>query len=326
MTEMIRSAWSLHGVSVEMVSADPEMAAAAARLMAGWPRAEVDRADVRFDLLRADVGELASRRLPKDRCDQWPGLEVGADGHTLWFRRERCGSLVLVDLRARRGWAYVTDRDISSQSIEVIVSGLIPMALAQILTRRGMFSIHACAAARDGRAIVAAGGGGAGKSTLTVSLARAGLAVLSDDRVLIRRAPADIECLAWPGPVNLTAESVGLFPELVGARLPPGTLQGKLAVAPAAIYQSPKVESARPQLLLFPTVGDQAESRFEPLPPGEALVRLVPCSLFYAHRQVLAEHLAALRDLVAACRCYRLDLGGDVADVGGRVASLLLSP
>lgn len=323
---MIHSAWSLHGISVEMVSADAEMAAAAERLMAVWPRAEPRRAEVRFDLLRADAAQLASRRLPRDRFDHWPGLEVGADGHLLWFRRERCGSLVMVDLRARRGWAYLTDGHVSPQAMEVVFNGLIPMALVQILTGRGIFSIHACAAAGEGRAIVAAGERGAGKSTLAVSLARAGLAVLSDDRVLVRRAAEGIECLAWPGPVNLAEESVGLFPELAGASLLPGTLQGKLAVLPAAVYQSPAVDSARAGVLVFPTVGDHAESRLDPLPPAEALARLVPCSLFYVHRQVLAEHLAVLRDLVAACRCYRLDLGRDVADVGGRLAGLLLSP
>jgi len=325
MTKTMRSAWSLHGISVEMVSADPDMAAAAARLMEVWPRAEPTRAEVRFDLLRADAAQLASRQLPRDRCDHWPGLEVGADGHLLWFRRERCGSLVMVDLRAHRGWAYLADGQITPQAMEVIFTGLIPMALAQILTRRGIFSIHACGAARDGRAVVAAGGRGAGKSTLAMSLARAGLGVLSDDRVLVRHAAADIECLSWPGPVNLTERSIGLFAELAGAPLVASPLQGKWAVPAEAVCRSPAVDSARARLLLFPTVSDRAESAFEPLRAGEALVQLVPCSLFYVHRQVLAEHLATLRDLVAACRCYRVQLGRDVAQVGERVADLLLS-
>jgi hypothetical protein len=197
------------------------------------------------------------------------------------------------------------------------------MALVQMLARRGLFSIHACAAVRNNGAVVAAAGPGSGKSTLALALAKAGASVLADDRVLVRAGGAGVQCLAWRGPVNVTPESMALFPELAGVPLPRGTFQGKLAVSPWQTYHTPLVESAQPRVLLFPHLTGQADSRLDPLPRGEALAELAPCSLFWVHRDVLAQHLAVLRDLVAGSACYRLGLGRDLAEVGRRVTDLL---
>jgi hypothetical protein len=323
MTGVQGAAWSLHGTTVEMACADGDVAAAAARLMGSWPQAAAGRADIRFDLLRADVARLESPRLPRARCDHWPGLEIGADGHLLWFRREACGSLVVADLRASRAQAYLADRHRGARAVEHALNAMLVVALVQLLAHRRIFSIHACAVARDGRAIIAAAERGGGKSTLATSLARAGLSVLSDDRLLVRQGPAGIECLGWRGPLNLAEESVALFPELAALTLSSGTFEGKLGVAPEEVYHTARADSAAPGALLFPTVSERSESVIEDLSPGEALARLVPCSLFYAHQQVLPEHLAVLRDLVAASRCYRVSVGRDVAEVGQRLGGLL---
>jgi hypothetical protein len=325
MTGSQYAAWSLHGIAVEMACSDADTAAAAARLMGAWPQADARRADIRFDIERADATRLARPHLPRGRGDHWPGLEIGADGHILWFRREACGSVVVADLPAGRAQAYVADRHKGARAVEHALNGMLLVALVQMLAHRRVFSIHACAAARDGRAIIAAAKRGAGKSTLAASLARAGLSVLSDDRLLVRRGPTGIECLAWRGPVNLSEESIALFPELAGLALSRGTFEGKRGVAPEEVYHMPRVDSAAPGVLLFPRVSDRPGSAIEDLSPGAALALLVPCSLFYAHQQVLPEHLALLRDLVGASRCCRVSVGRDVAEIGQRLAGLLSS-
>jgi hypothetical protein len=75
--------------------------------------------------------------------------------------------------------------------------------------------VHAAAVARGRTALLLAGPGGVGKSTLTYAAQRAGLSVLSEDCVFLQEAPVP---RAWglPGFVHLHPDAVRWFPELQG--------------------------------------------------------------------------------------------------------------
>jgi len=84
-----------------------------------------------------------------------------------------------------------------------------------ILTRLDREPIHAAAVVRGGTALLLAGPGGVGKSTLTYAARRAGLGVLSEDCVFLQEAPAP-RVWGFPGFVHLHPDAVRWFPELAG--------------------------------------------------------------------------------------------------------------
>ncbi|KQN21214.1 hypothetical protein ASE86_14665 [Sphingomonas sp. Leaf33] len=57
---------------------------------------------------------------------------------------------------------------------------------------RGLLPLHACAVELDGRAVLIAGAGGAGKSTLAADLLAAGAPLIADDLVVVRVDPARV--------------------------------------------------------------------------------------------------------------------------------------
>lgn len=80
--------------------------------------------------------------------------------------------------------------------------GLLEWLVSTRLARRGGFVLNGCAAVRDGRAMVFAGGPGSGRSTIARLLAGdPAIRVLTDDRIAIYETPAaGFVATAWPWP------------------------------------------------------------------------------------------------------------------------------
>lgn len=85
--------------------------------------------------------------------------------------------------------------------------------------------VNAAAVARGGTALLLVGPRGAGKSTLAYAASRAGLKVLSDERVYVQSRP-ELRVWGMPGFLHLAADGATHFPELAGisaVRLANGT-------------------------------------------------------------------------------------------------------
>ncbi|MBY8976568.1 hypothetical protein KHP62_12165 [Rhodobacteraceae bacterium NNCM2] len=92
---------------------------------------------------------------------------------------------------------------------------LIGSAMGMILHQRGLHPLHAATIAVEGTAIAFVGDQGAGKSTLAVTMAAAGHAVLGDDVIVVREeaggfsvAPGATQFKLW----RETVEALGLAP------------------------------------------------------------------------------------------------------------------
>jgi len=94
---------------------------------------------------------------------------------------------------------------------------LFTIALVELLKRRGRYSLHAACAAVDGHGIVLAGASEAGKSTLAIALALAGMQFVSDDTVFLSSAAGGVEVLGFPDEVDMTPRTVAMFPALAPA-------------------------------------------------------------------------------------------------------------
>ena len=77
-----------------------------------------------------------------------------------------------------------------------------------------------------------------------------------------------------------------------------------------------------PNILLFPEIMNRETSAFEPIPPHEAMIRLMPQSVLPARRDAMERHIRILSRFVESVRSYRLLFGRDLRRLPERIAEL----
>jgi len=192
---------------------------------------------------------------------------------------------------------------------------LLTIALIEVLKRRGLYSLHAACAATAGDGVVVAGPSGAGKSTLAIALARAGWRFLSDDMVFLARGPAGGDVLGFPDEVDVTPQTLAMFPELVTAARPPevpGRNKSSLRLEDA--LDLTPLPRCRPTVVVLPSLAHRSRTTLVPVGAAEALVELAP-NVLLTERVSAQAHLTALADLVEHTPCYRLETGRDLDEV-----------
>jgi hypothetical protein len=236
------------------------------------------------------------------------------------------GTLSGVTMRCEpaRGIArFQLDSD-AGEDVYLATHPLATVCLMELLERRGLFSLHAaCLADAAGRGVLLAGPTGAGKSTLALALARAGMGFLSDDIVFLSPEPGRVRALGFADAVGLSEHAARTFADLQD-RLAEPPLDGfpKRLARPRDVLGVPAVGSCRPELLVFPSVADQRSSRCDRLAPGEALLRLTPDVLLTEPGATQA-HLDAIGALLRQVECYGLSCGADLDCAVDLMRSLL---
>lgn len=197
-------------------------------------------------------------------------------------------------------------------------------ALAELLKRNGLFTVHATALEYEGQGILIPGYSGQGKTTSFLSLLRSGFRYLSDDYPLLRDRGTQMELLAFPMKIDVTDRTIEFFPELRNA--PPGLLkQGvqKKHFQSEDLYAESIGRSCTPAMIMFPHVVDMPHSCLEPLPKSRALEALMPQGLLVYDQAVACREFQALSKLVQQVDCYRLHFGRDVLDLPTLIRPLL---
>jgi hypothetical protein len=182
------------------------------------------------------------------------------------------------------------------------------LPFVELLKRHGRYSLHAAAVCMNGRGLLLPGSSGVGKSTLTIALVRAGFGFLGDNLCFLTRSQEGMRVLAFLDEIDVTDDTVGLFPELHDVRrLPKSPGWPKRQVRVEAVYGVGVVWECRPAALVFPRVAHAPESRLQPMDRGEAFLELAPNVLLTEARASQA-HLSPRRprlrviDHAACCR------------------------
>lgn len=156
--------------------------------ISGLPAAEPGSADVQihFGFLPqrprgADEATLWYESVARDTAGE-PSLRIHRFSSTgdLWLRYTD-GTEFLIEASARSVWAAWPARF----TIDDAIVYLLGPVLGILLRLRRTTSLHASVVEVDGRALGFAGPGGAGKSTIAATFARAEHAVLSDDLLVL---------------------------------------------------------------------------------------------------------------------------------------------
>lgn len=189
---------------------------------------------------------------------------------------------------------------------------LFTIPLVECLKRRGYYSLHAAGLWHNGKGLLLPGQSGAGKSTLALALVRAGWGFLGDDLLFLQRGQADLQAFAFPDEVDVTEDTVRMFPELHTLLQQP-TAPGwpKRQVQVEEFYATAISRVCRPAVLVFPRITHTARSVLIPLTSDVALLELVPNVLLTTPRASQA-HLDVLAELVNTSMCYRLEMGRDI--------------
>jgi hypothetical protein len=206
------------------------------------------------------------------------------------------------------------------------VAELVSIAVLELASHRGFFGIHAGAVARDGVGFLLPGGSGSGKTSLCLTLMRAGFRYLTDDFVFLKADDA-LRCVPVFRTFNVDASWASRFPELSFLRDVPPLPQGKRMFNPERCYPGSHAASARPAVLVFPTIVTHPDSEVRRLSKREAFCRLLPQARLSADACTAEAHVRILETLVRDSDSYELRHGHDfllapVATLGRLLESL----
>lgn len=271
-------------------------------------------------LLRFRTVEALSARQPAGRVvSESRLLTCTLDGDLLTAHFPRWGT-VSVDLVAA-----TVDGELLPEMFEHYgaFDDMLIIVLGPLLRRRGFFSLHAFAAARDGQAALLVGDIGAGKTTTGLSLLEAGWKLVSNDSPLLSQSANGVLACAYPGLLAAYDDTLARFPSL--HRYAGNPADGRKRAIPAQdAYGDVWQAKAEARVLLFPRVAPGLESsRVEPMEAPEALLALVPNSIERWDRPYIAPHLALLQALVQQAPAYRLLLAPDIPALPKLIDSLL---
>jgi hypothetical protein len=190
---------------------------------------------------------------------------------------------------------------------------LLTIAVVETMKRFDRFPLHAAGLALAGKGVLIPGASGAGKSTTSVTLVRAGFDFLSDDTVFLTSSPDDDLWVAgFPDEVDVTEHTVARIPELghlAGTALLPG--REKYSFRVEDVFGVTPLPGCRPSVLLAPQVVDGPASELEPLAPSEALMALLP-NVLLTDPVASQAHLDMLARLVESVPCLRFRVGSDL--------------
>jgi len=320
--------------AVQVLSTDRRQQAALAccwrRLFQIQPASAGDPARTILLDLSAEPEQLAqSCFLPAERGLTFAnGAIWQKDGH-FWLRTEE--SLLAIEATGTRATGWLTPE---FWDLPLVAQRDFFQRLFFLLARRlGSYTLHANALYSDvggaEAALLLIGDCGAGKTTLSLSLIRAGWGYIGDDTILldnawgkgvrafgVRRGFACTQASAarWPDWDDLMATGIPLNRE-------------KRLLDLDQRYSGQAAAHGRPQVLLFPTITGQPQTTLRPLATMQTFLRL----LDHVGAGVLVEPettpalLTLFKDLVEQADAYELHLGQDVYDAPAQVSALLAS-
>jgi hypothetical protein len=280
-----------------------------------WPALD-DLGDVDLDLVARDGDQ---RRPPAQELADLFRIE-SANGATRVSTA--ISELALGEPTARDASLVVHVEDQDPRYVDHYVV----MNLQKLLQLLGLFRLHGAAMILDGRTYVFLGGKGAGKSTLSLALGRAGAAVLADDQLVVRRSDAGVHVSGVDGGLRLTPETEAHFfarPLDEPLRDYAGTAKKEVRLADHVLAE-PGVDHA-PHTVLFTRVAD--DCRLEALPRSVGVRRILQ-DVLPVHRFAgpadQQDFLALVTAFVQAVDVFELALSPDLRELDS-VVSLLES-
>lgn len=335
--EFMDNRYSVHGLSVRVASDSKVILDAVGGLLRYFKQNEIPPADVTFYLMKRAPSEFPYRETflkegrvlfdsqKDDEFDLSDIIEVSLL-YRSWDKYFMAdfgpqGSFFL-DTSAGLTFGFLPNPE--SIHPAILSNFMFILALSEMFRARGYFPIHSAAVMGNGKGVLIPALSGSGKTTLCLSLLRGGFKYLSDDRPFLRRGNGGFELLSFPEEIDVTENTISLFPELRAlddTSLALGLIKKNFFVD--CLYPGITVDRAVPRLLLFPKIVNEKKSRLRRLPNIEAVSRLLPHSLLIMDPDVAVRQFHMLCEMVETMDCFELYYGKDVLDVHVMIWELL---
>ncbi len=304
--------WNFHSLAIEGATNDPALRDHWQASFASRPSISA-QPDIRCAL--NIVSDVPPAPPGEPHFRQGNLLEYYLDGDVVTAHFPRYGQLRL-DLS--KG---TTEGQIVSLALHTygVIEDLIAIGLSPHLRRRGMFLIHAFAAAHSGRAVLIVGNIGAGKTTTGMSLLNARWKLLSNDSPIIG---ANGEILSYPGVLAAYPNTFARF--AATTHLAANAEPDKKVIVPAEkVWPEVWLDHAPAAAIFFPKIESRTEHAIEPLTQPEALRLILPHAIEQWDKAMIPAHLALLNQLIQTAPAYHLRLGPDTDTIPAALASAL---
>lgn len=232
-------------------------------------------------------------------------------------------SLVEIHEGVAHSWLYLERTpveifialDLERSSRQLLLHSLM-VVLNKLFSLQGRYHLHAAAIGFAGETALFFGGKGAGKSTISVALGRAGGTVYSEDHIMLREDGGGFQVSGCDGNLRLTEKSEAhFFDQPLEGRIVEGQGMVKKEVEMRTILKSSPFVESRVERLFFPFVGEHFE--VSPLSAEEAIGLLLE-PVLERHRFTDEDEtvfLDVFKRLVETTETWRLSLSRDLDEL-----------
>lgn len=323
-----RSNFHVHGLDLQ-ISTPIEAIDRSVRDMMGFALTDVVSG-------RADLSMYVIEESPDDPSllDRFMGADLVLAWETTGYFAS--GDLCLVDfypwatavIDCNRGIALLVLREDETPPPLIFSNQLFFQTLEVMLHSRSIYPIHASVVALSGRAALFPAPSGYGKTTLALTLVRAGFHFLGDDKPAVLNDTNGPTILAFPEPVNGYVDELHRFEELPHRphEAFPADFPLKVSFNVETFWPGCVIPSAIPAGLFFPDAHDgdvPTANKIEPISSADGLRRLIELNWPVRLSWGFDGFLDTMRDLAEQTPCYQLTIGTDLDDLPDRVGKLI---
>jgi len=195
-------------------------------------------------------------------------------------------------------------------------------AFSALLQQRRLMPIHASVVVIGDCAVAFCGGTGRGKSTLAAAFAARGYAVLSDDKIVLRRSPAGLFAFPTPPVLSLYPEAAQATEQATANRVSERKKFGKHC------YLVPDAYFCEPALLTHIFFAKWEEDGFDivPLSPFRGLTELrqnLNVGTLIGPLGYEPDFMRWTQDIMKYCHLFQLCRRKDFAQMGAAVDRII---
>jgi len=203
---------------------------------------------------------------------------------------------------------------------------LITVGILLLLWQFNFHELHAACLEKDGKGLLLVGCSGSAKSTMALTLIKAGWNYLSDDMVVLRQTFHDVEAITLRRVFKVSQNLITKHPELRQiAHNPLHSINGERFIYIDEVYGSQFTQMCVPSMVIFPTIVLHEQSQIKPIKRSEAFIRLIEGAGYYTgfDDMILRKRVEFMKELLNQTICYKVSVGLDIYNDPLRLLEIL---